>query len=61
MSSALAEVVQHQRREHQPEPRDADRPFSEVPHVGVERLGAGEASSTAPITTNEAKPWLVRN
>ena len=39
---ALAEVVQHQRRQHQPEPRQADRPPAEVAHVGVERLAAGD-------------------
>ena len=39
---ALAEVVQHQRRQHHREPADADRTLAEVPHVGVERFGAGE-------------------
>ena len=40
---ALAEVVQHQRRHHQAEPGDADRPLAEVAHVGIERLAAGDA------------------
>ena len=39
---ALAEVVQQQRRQHQREPREADRPLAEVPHVGVQRLAAGD-------------------
>ncbi|MFO0875491.1 MAG: hypothetical protein U0575_16205 [Phycisphaerales bacterium] len=38
---ALAEVVQQQRHEDQPEPRDADGTQSEVAHVGIERLAAG--------------------
>ena len=38
---ALAEVVEHQRRQHQPEPGEADRRLPEVPHVGVERLRPG--------------------
>ena len=40
---ALADVVERQRREHQDEPGQADRPRAEVAHVGVERLGAGDA------------------
>ena len=39
---ALAEVVEQQRRQHQREPGDADRPLAEVPHVGIERLAAGD-------------------
>ena len=39
---ALAEVVEHQRRRHQPEPGDAHRAFAEMPHVRVQRLGAGD-------------------
>ena len=39
---ALAEVVEHQRRPHQREPGDAHRLAAEVPHVGVQRLAAGE-------------------
>ena len=39
---ALAEIVQHQRRRHQAEPGDADGALSEVAHVGVKRLGAGD-------------------
>ena len=40
---ALAEVVQEQRGKHDAEPGDADGPLAEVPHVGVERLTAGDA------------------
>ena len=39
---ALAEVVEHQRREDEEEPRAADRRAAEVAHVGVQRLGAGD-------------------
>ena len=39
---ALAEVVQEQRRQHEHEPREPDRPLAEVPHVGVQRLAAGD-------------------
>ena len=39
---ALPEVVQHQRRQHQREPRQPDRMLAEVPHVGVERFAAGD-------------------
>ena len=35
---ALAEVVEHQRRQHEAEPGEADRGAAEVAHVGVERL-----------------------
>ncbi len=37
---ALAEVVEHQRREHEPQPRQADGTAAEVAHVGIQRLGA---------------------
>ena len=38
---ALAEIVQHQRRQHQTEPGKPDREAAEMAHVGVERLAAG--------------------
>ena len=38
---ALAEIVQHQRGGDETEPADAHRLLAEVPHVGIERLGAG--------------------
>ena len=38
---ALAEVVQHQRRQQQ-EPGTGDRLATEVAHVSVQRLGAGQ-------------------
>ena len=38
---ALPHIVQHQRRQHEAQPRDADRLAAEMPHVGIERLGAG--------------------
>ena len=39
---ALAEVVQHQRRQHQDEPGAGNRLATEVAHVGVQRFGTGQ-------------------
>ena len=39
---ALPEVVEQQRRPDQQVPRDPDRYASEMTHVGIERLGAGD-------------------
>ena len=39
---ALTEVVEQQRRQHEREPGDANRPPAEMAHVGVERLAAGD-------------------
>ena len=39
---ALAEVIQQQRRHHDREPDEADRPAAEVPEVDVERFAAGD-------------------
>ena len=39
---ALAEVVQHQGREHDREPREPDRCAPEMAEVGVHRLAAGD-------------------
>ena len=38
----LAEIIERQRRQHQPEPRPADRPPAEVAHVGVECFASGQ-------------------
>jgi hypothetical protein len=38
----LTEVAEHERREDEGEPRQADGPCAEVAHVGVERLAAGD-------------------
>ena len=40
--SALAEVVQQERGQHDREPGDPDGPTAEVAHVRVERLAAGD-------------------
>ena len=40
---ALAEIVQHQRRQHEKRPAHADRLCAEMPHVGIQRLGPGDA------------------
>ena len=37
----LAKIVQHQRRQYDGEPGDADRQFAEVPHIGVQRFHPG--------------------
>ena len=38
----LAEVVQHEPRQHDGKPGGPDREAPEVPHVGVKRLAAGD-------------------
>ena len=38
---ALAEVIQHQRRQGQAAPGNAYRLFAEMPHVGIERFRTG--------------------
>jgi hypothetical protein len=44
---ALAEVVEQQGGEREPEPGEADRPAAEMAEVGVERLGAGDSQHHA--------------
>ena len=38
---ALAKIIQDQRGKHEAEPCQANRTHAEVPHIRVERLGAG--------------------
>jgi hypothetical protein len=38
----LAEVIEQQRRQDNREPADADRGRAEMPHIGVQRLAAGD-------------------
>ena len=38
---ALPQIVQRQRRQHDEQPGGLDRPFAEMPEVGIERLGTG--------------------
>ena len=45
--AGLAGVIQDQRREDKAEPGDADRFGADMTHVGVERLGAGDAQEDA--------------
>ena len=45
---ALAHVVDEECRQDEPGPADADRFPAEVPHVGVERLGSGDAKDHGP-------------
>ena len=45
---ALAEIVEHQRRQHETPPGQPDRAAAEVSHVGVECLGAGEDQEDRP-------------
>ena len=40
--SALPEIVQRQRRQHDEQPRGLDRPFAEMAEVGVKRLRTGD-------------------
>ena len=54
--AALAEVVERERREDEPEPRRADRPASEVAHVGVERLDAGDGEEDRAHHRQRAEP-----
>ena len=42
---ALPEIIEEQRRKDEIEPRHPDRLASEMPHVGVERLGAGHGEN----------------
>ncbi|MNP08928.1 hypothetical protein D3C76_1010150 [compost metagenome] len=39
---ALAEIVQHQRWQHENEPRAGNRLAAEVAHVGIQRFGTGQ-------------------
>ena len=43
----LAGVVEDEGRKDDKAPREADRPWAEMPHVGVKRLGAGHAEEDA--------------
>ncbi len=43
----LPGVVEDQRRKHHRPPRQPDRPDAEMAHVGVKRLGAGDAEEHA--------------
>ena len=53
---ALPEVVRQQRRQHQEEPGEADRPLAEVSHVGVERLGSGDGQDYGPEENESSVP-----
>ncbi len=39
---ALPEIVEHQAGQHEEHPRYPDRVAPEMPHIGIERLGAGD-------------------
>ena len=39
---ALSEIVQHERRQHDDEPRQPDRTRAEMPHVGIQCLTPGD-------------------
>ncbi len=55
---ALPEVVQQQRRQHQPKPGQADRLFAEVSHVGVQRLSAGDYEEHRAQHRKSVEPML---
>ena len=38
---ALPQIIEHQRRQDEEQPGNADRLAAEMAHVGIERLGAG--------------------
>ena len=38
----LTEVIEQEGRQHQGEPRETNRPLSEVPHIGVQSLATGD-------------------
>ena len=44
---ALAQIVQHQSREHHAEPGEADGFLAEMAHVGIERFAAGDGQKHA--------------
>ena len=44
---ALTEIVQQQRRQHQPEPGRADGARADVTHVGIQRFRAGQRQEDA--------------
>ncbi len=64
---AFSEVAEEQAGEDQREPGEADRPLSEVAHVGVERLGSREAEhdraedgDAAPAVQREESNRITR-
>ena len=56
---ALAEVVQHQRGQHDHEPAAPDRRAAEVTHVGIQRLAAGHGEEDRR-EHDESGPAVVR-
>ena len=54
---ALTEVVEQQRRQHEREPRQADRPFAEMAHVGVQRLAARDDEEHRAEHGEPMQPW----
>jgi len=67
---ALAEVIRQQRRQHEDEPGEPDRPLAEMSHVGVKRLGSGDSEDYSaekdepgvPVLNEKAQavPWIRR-
>ena len=58
---ALPEVVEHQRGPDQQVPRDADRSASEMTHVGIKRLGAGDGQHHGAQRQQPLPPSLMKN
>ena len=58
---ALADVVEHQRREDDEEPRAADRGRPKWPMSAYSASAPVTASTTAPSARNAAEPWSKRN
>ena len=44
----LAEIIQHQRRHHQKQPRRLNRRFAEMTKIGIERLGPRDRQKDCP-------------
>ena len=52
-AAPLAEVVEHQRWQHHGEPGQANRELAEVPHIGIQRLDAGDRQHHRPSAKND--------
>ena len=54
---ALAEIVDRQRRQRHEQPRDPDRPASEMAEIGVERFRAGHHQEHGAQRKRPIMPW----
>ena len=56
---ALAEIVEHQRRQHEAEPGEADRDAAEMAHVGIESLAPRHRQHDS-AQRHECQPVVAR-